>query len=644
MWQPGGQCKNMMQKVLTKKQTGVLLATLLSLLFFLVPAVSHASYISDKIGELMFYLANAIGGSVLFLGALLLDTAIYKLVIEMGSMFNDNHRLGQAVTTGWVLIRDLINMTFIFGLIYIGIKTILNSEDSGTRKQLGLLIVAALLINFSLFLTQLMVDFSNLLATQIYSQLVSGNQIPASSGSVAPHTTAQSPISSKFLTTVKMSGLLNKDGLNGNGDQKSVISGGNLMFFSLLLMIFYCLAGFAFLMGAISIVTRFIALLLFMIFSPVVLLGWILPKFASYSAQWWENFWKYLFYAPIYIFMLYLSLQALTGLTQSSTALGSAASAQQLNSLVGRGATVGMGEIVMIFLIMVGFLWASLKIGEKLGIAGAKMAMGGFKTVGLGATGMASGLAYRTFAGRPLDRIRKGYEQLDKVAEDSSRGKMARLGAKTLRGVAGGEAGRRAVIKARDYGAGGAGWTEKEKLNDERSARAARGNRLAKISENVPANIGQADKAQLGELMGDKKARAQIIQNAHLLKPDQIKSLLESDKIDDQTKKELADGREAGIINLAKTSPDKLLSGKASDIADLPDKVFDEDNFVTQLDVAALKALERKQGKREVAQKVRKKMEAAISGNAFTSEADLDRLSTVEDWLISNPAGKSFGK
>lgn len=393
-----------MRNVFNKNQTRFLLTTLLSLLFFMVPAVSHASYIGDKIGELMFYLANSIGGSVLFLGALLLDTAIYRLVIEMGSMFNNNHRLGQAVRAGWELIRDLINMTFIFGLIYIGIKTILNSEDSGTRKQLGLLIAAALLINFSLFLTQLMVDFSNLLATQIYSQLVSGSQVPSSNGSTPPHTKAQSPISSKFLTTVKMSSLLNKDALSGD---TSVIKGGNLMFFSLLLMIFYCLAGFAFLMGAITIVTRFIALLIFMIFSPVVFLGWILPKFASYSTMWWENFWKYLFYAPIYIFMLYLSLSVLAGLMASSTALGSAASAQRLNSLVGQGATVGLGEIVMIFLVMVGLLWASLKIGEKLGIAGAKMAMGGFNklTFGAGALlgaagGAAAGVVGRETVGR----------------------------------------------------------------------------------------------------------------------------------------------------------------------------------------------------------------------------------------------------
>ncbi len=493
-----------------KHKAVLLLALMLGLVVLLAPSYAHAGWFSwvtgvidipDLLGKFFYLIATTLGGAVLYLGSLLLDYSVFYLVVQMGTFFQSGAQFGQAVALGWTLIRDLINMTFIFGLIYIGIKTILNSEDADTRRKLGYLIIAALLINFSLFMTQLVVDFSNLLATQMYSQLSQpgpANSVPSISGA--------------FMNASKVSSYINTQTIQQGETAKPAISGSALIVYSVMLLIFYVFAGISFLMGSFLIVSRFVALILYMIFSPVMFLGWILPQFKSYSSTWWEGFWKNCIFAPVYLFILYISLQILRGLTTTGSVLATSANSGSLD-MVGKAtqaAQTSIGQIVISFMIMIGLLWASQKIGEKLSISGGKMTMSGFKSVGLGAAGMASGLAYRTFLGRPLDRVRKGYDRLDSVAEDSSRGRMARLGAKTLRGIAGGEAGRRSVIKARDYSAGGTGWTEKEKSNDERSARAAKGlresskaaelkggNALSLLDHEAVAYAQDSSKAQL---------------------------------------------------------------------------------------------------------------------------------------------------
>ncbi len=364
-----------------KHKAVLLLALMLGLVVLLAPSYAHAGWFSwvtgvidipDLLGKFFYLIATTLGGAVLYLGSLLLDYSVFYLVVQMGTFFQSGAQFGQAVALGWTLIRDLINMTFIFGLIYIGIKTILNSEDADTRRKLGYLIIAALLINFSLFMTQLVVDFSNLLATQMYSQLSQ----PGPAGSVPS-------ISGAFMNASKVSSYINTQTIQQGETAKPAISGSALIVYSVMLLIFYVFAGISFLMGSFLIVSRFVALILYMIFSPVMFLGWILPQFKSYSSTWWEGFWKNCIFAPIYLFILYISLQVLRGLT-STGVLATSANSGSLD-MVGKAtqaAQTSIGQIVISFMIMIGLLWASQKIGEKLSISGGKMTMNGFTQSG----------------------------------------------------------------------------------------------------------------------------------------------------------------------------------------------------------------------------------------------------------------------
>ena len=104
------------------------------------------------VGNLMLMIASRI----LWIAGLLMDLSV-SYGINMGKILIDI----PIVTVGWRIIRDLINVSFIFVLIYAGIRLILGL-DSGVKKTLVNIVLAALLMNFSLFFTKVIIDAGNI--------------------------------------------------------------------------------------------------------------------------------------------------------------------------------------------------------------------------------------------------------------------------------------------------------------------------------------------------------------------------------------------------------------------------------------------------------------------------------------------------
>ena len=98
--------------------------------------------------------ATIIGMTGFFTGlaGMLLNTSIELFVVEMGT--NISGGLSQPLNAAWTIVRDLVNLTFIFGLIYVGILTILELGSSSTKKMVASIVIAALLVNFSLFFSK----------------------------------------------------------------------------------------------------------------------------------------------------------------------------------------------------------------------------------------------------------------------------------------------------------------------------------------------------------------------------------------------------------------------------------------------------------------------------------------------------------
>ncbi len=325
------------------------------------------------------------------------DYAISEFIVGFGRLYITG--TGETIDALWGTVRDIFNLTFIFGLVYIGFKMILDSSDSSARKMLVSLIGAALLVNFSLFITKFVIDFSNIAATQVYNAFESSGELSITNG---------------FMTVMGITSMMTYE----------YTAGGSFAYVIGMLLVFSVLA-YVFLAGAIMIIIRFVALNIYMVFSPFMFLGWVFPALQGYSRDYWSGFLRQAFFAPAFIFMLYLSYQvASTFPVQRDLA----------NMFNPNGSTVSDAPgLIPYFALVIVFLCASMIVAKKMGAHGSTMAI----SVGNKLRGNAQGFMYRNTGGR----LAKGALNV-----------MDRSGISNLPGT---RSLRSAIKSGYEYGAGG---------------------------------------------------------------------------------------------------------------------------------------------------------------------------------------------
>jgi len=386
--------------------------------------------IDDKswVGTIHNFAIN-IGGMFAGLGGVIFDLAIDQVVLKFGWWFKHGG-IGGVVNTIWEMIRDMFNILFIFSLIYIGIKTILDSTETGTKKLLGGLIIAALLINFSLYVTKVIVDISNFTAIQVNSM-------------------ASSKIEDSFINNFYTSSATDGGGSIAAGYMEVLrisswfsapVDTERILVFSMFSMFFLIILGFVLAYGGMMLIARFIALIFYMIFSPAMFLGWVLPSFKGIASKWWHGFLSYAFFAPAYIFMLYIGLYALQQMRQQLAPEGGAGFSEMFSGPFHAGAV----QIFLFFAIGLGFLYASSKVAGIAAKAGAgttmltahKMAsrVGGYANGTRVAGALSFGLgsrALRNTAGQAGHRLSEN-ESLKDYASRSRVGKSLLQGSRSL--------------------------------------------------------------------------------------------------------------------------------------------------------------------------------------------------------------------
>src|SRR3989338_10302 len=150
------------------------------------------------------------------------------------------------IDTAWKTIRDVANMGFIFVLLYAAIQTILGI-GSDTKKLIVNIIVVAILINFSLFFTKVVIDASNILAITFYD-------------AIAPEALRSDRslgLSGSLMEPLRIQSLwkITTDTFNGK----------QLIIIGVMGTIVYLIAAFVFFAVAIMFVIRFVVLIFVMI-------------------------------------------------------------------------------------------------------------------------------------------------------------------------------------------------------------------------------------------------------------------------------------------------------------------------------------------------------------------------------------------
>src|SRR3989344_5022547 len=192
------------------------------------------------------FLANillGLGSLVLTIAGAIFNKSIEYTVLQMSDTLGKITSVNEA----WGVIRDLANMLFIFVLLYVAIGTILGLSKVNWKKTLVLIVIAALLINFSLFFTKIIVDASNIVALAFYQGI---------------STCATSPsggISNCFMEHMKLSTLYQCDKSlpAGDCDLKEGAGTGKLIVIGLMGTMFTLTAAFVFFAAAIMFIVRF---------------------------------------------------------------------------------------------------------------------------------------------------------------------------------------------------------------------------------------------------------------------------------------------------------------------------------------------------------------------------------------------------
>ncbi len=338
--------------------------------------------LSESTWVLWIYQAlSGIGAFIAWLGGSLLDVSISIFTVGMAET-SESFGFTTTIVALWGIIRDLFNILFIFGLIFAGFQLILGTNEAGSKKLIGSIVIAALLINFSLYATQVVVDFSNVAAYQIHQAILPPEgERPAK---VLGYDITN--ISSNFVN------MANLERLSSNSQQiagEAKIPGGlaGSLILGILMMAFYGLLGFVFAAGAFILFSRFIALLFLMIFSPILFLGWIMPGMKGMSSKWTKYLFNQALVGPAFLFMLYIALRAMQGMGELT------------NPTI-------MGMMVYI-LIVAAFVMAALKAAQSLSSWGGLQAYNigsalerRFRVAAGGATAGLAARGLRNTAGR----------------------------------------------------------------------------------------------------------------------------------------------------------------------------------------------------------------------------------------------------
>ena len=346
-----------------------------------------------------------------------LSGQFFNVMISI-SIGNSAQGLSGFVSGAWTVVRDLSNIFFILILLYVAIQTILGIGHE-TKKIIARVIIMALLINFSLFFTKVVIDSSNILALVFYNKLEVNQARPDDQVTSNTEKDIGGEIYKKFSGIAHLTdGTLTLDKPINNSSNAAAPSTSWLQKLGMLVIygVITCWASYTFFVAGFLFLGRLVELWVLMIFSPFAFMSWSMPElfkdveYINWKA-WSEKLIATSFMAPIFMFFLYLIFQLMnSGIFDSLTKKNG-----------GPIATI-LGVLIPAAMIMM-LLRKAVKLAEKGGGAlgdkfskGIEMLGGLATTAAIGAASGGAALALRagvtagtgklaTMAAKPESRL-----------------------------------------------------------------------------------------------------------------------------------------------------------------------------------------------------------------------------------------------
>jgi hypothetical protein len=279
------------------------------------------------------------------------------------------------ITSGWTITRDVANLGFVLFIILIALATIVRYQDYEAKKLLPRLIAAAILVNFSIAIPTVILNFTHILGNYFLDGI--GNPTQGLNGSlsdsgamrlsteIATILAPQGPLFDN-LSTDDIAYLAGSNDVNDpvlKGASATVAMFGNIAFVLVTIFVLGTLA--------VLFVVRFIALHILFVLAPIVWLFWIIPSLQHTFSEWWKKFFQHAFFLPASIFFIYLVILTGKGLFKVSAGLDT-------SGFVAEGASQSL-QVMMrwgaVNFVICGFLIGSIMVARSLSIKGADGAM-----------------------------------------------------------------------------------------------------------------------------------------------------------------------------------------------------------------------------------------------------------------------------
>ena len=378
--------------------------------------------VTNCIGSLfarVAWLLMTIMSFVLWLAGAILDYVIQETVLTMKEGVDKM----SGINIAWKVVRDLMNIAFIFLLVYEGIKMIIGLSDlTKIKKFVSMIVLASLLVNFSLFFTKIMIDASNIVTIGVYNSVID-NAKTTTPGQKKEF----GGLSVPFMHRLGLTSFFSQDSFNTTSNK--VGGGVNMLIFFGMGTIVFLIASFVFLAIACLFVVRYVTLIVLLMLSPIAYMGMALPQIKPYADDWWKALNSQLLFAPIYMIMtsVILTLMSSPGFLNSNRGATTTTAVESTRSwgeiLLPASATssdASSMSLLLNFFIVISLTIASLVIAKKTSTQGSTFianatgkltataggavmggaAMASRRTIGAAASRLAENQNFQNWAGK----------------------------------------------------------------------------------------------------------------------------------------------------------------------------------------------------------------------------------------------------
>lgn len=363
---------------------------------------------AKKISEFLL----TISSFALVLTGMLFDKILEVTIVNMSK--NLSGGLGDSITSAWATLRDIANMCFIFILLFAAFKSMFDLKFGNFGVTIRNIIIVALLINFSLFFTKVVIDASNIVSIGFYKASI--NNEYKLEGSNNPLSVQNfNGISGGYMKMMGLQTLYSSDILNNKNLNDPV----QIMIIGILSAVFMLVTAVILLISSVMFIARFIILIFLMILSPLALIAFTIPQMKKHYSTWADSLISQSFFAPLFFALTWVVFKF--GSTLRDTLI-SGSSADFVSIFSDPRAAMGL---IINYVILIGLAIATLIFSKQMAskAVGFNIISGGIGTAALGGTAWAS----RNTLGRGFKALSESSALRDRAAQKGFGGMAARM-------------------------------------------------------------------------------------------------------------------------------------------------------------------------------------------------------------------------